>query len=517
VVIDKKGTILTNYHVVTSDDDYLGDPAPSAYQICLSESVTKEPDCFYYAKLIARDKDLDLALLQIENIPDLGKTKFFPYLNLNGSDTTNVGDSVKVIGYPDIGAETITISDGIISGKDNKYEKKWLKTDAVASFGNSGGATIDKNGNVVGITSAGHADLLGSLGYVLNITSINDWVTQNKIKTAEASFKDESLFNLSKKQLILKTSNKFINSNPGFSLEKPGDWQFVCTGEAGVSSDKKSDDEGGQISFDVSNYPYAIDVSNIMPEIKNQLWGAGASALTEVSKEEDLKIGGQPAKKILLSSMMGGDNNFYFIPYGRHLIGINYNYGKNDKDNEKIDNIIKSLVFTTPSAPTAEIKKFTYDKPKLNLDMVGAWQVMSKNSIGGPAIFLNKNFKDAAITLNFDNIDDNKKDISLADYFKIQKNQVNSINTMGSILDLNVKIIKSDLNYKINPTSPAMIRMEAETKKVSTDEILGRNATYYVKLADRYLEIDLQVLSPDKKVYDSALNEFDQIVKTLTY
>ena len=142
IIISSNGVILTNYHVVTLEDEFDEGEYQSVYQICLSTQIDKEPDCHYVAKLIAKNKDQDLALLKIEPISGLSTQTSFEYLSLATTDNTKVNDTVIVMGYPAIGGDTITITKGIVSGKDEKFNNKWIKTDAVLSFGSSGGAAL---------------------------------------------------------------------------------------------------------------------------------------------------------------------------------------------------------------------------------------------------------------------------------------------------------------------------------------------------------------------------------------
>ncbi|PIX92559.1 hypothetical protein COZ26_01160, partial [Candidatus Kuenenbacteria bacterium CG_4_10_14_3_um_filter_39_14] len=49
------------------------------------------------------------------------------------------------------------------------------------------GAAINSTGKVIGITSQAHSDLLGTLGYIINISSVTNWVNQNKNNTAQTN------------------------------------------------------------------------------------------------------------------------------------------------------------------------------------------------------------------------------------------------------------------------------------------------------------------------------------------
>jgi Do/DeqQ family serine protease len=135
VIVNADGTILTNYHVVEDAD-----------KITVSMADNKT----YPAKVLGTDQPSDLALVKID-------ASNLPYLNLGDSDRVRVGDIVLAIGNPlGIGQ---TVTSGIISAKgrqtglsDGSYED-FLQTDAPINRGNSGGALVNLNGELIGINS----------------------------------------------------------------------------------------------------------------------------------------------------------------------------------------------------------------------------------------------------------------------------------------------------------------------------------------------------------------------------
>jgi len=135
VVVDSNGTILTNNHVVEGAD---------RITVALSDNKT------YEAKVIGTDVPSDLAVIKIE-------ATNLPFLTLGNSDTVRVGDIVLAIGNPlGIGQ---SVTSGIISAKgrrtglsDGSFED-FLQTDAAINRGNSGGALVNLNGELIGINS----------------------------------------------------------------------------------------------------------------------------------------------------------------------------------------------------------------------------------------------------------------------------------------------------------------------------------------------------------------------------
>ena len=134
-IVDKKGFILTNNHVVEGAD----------------KIIVKLPDGREFeAKLVGADPGTDLAVVKIEG-DDL------PIAKLGNSDQIEVGESVIAIGNP-FGLEQ-TITAGIVSAKGRSalgvtaYED-FIQTDASINPGNSGGPLINLKGEVVGVNTA---------------------------------------------------------------------------------------------------------------------------------------------------------------------------------------------------------------------------------------------------------------------------------------------------------------------------------------------------------------------------
>ena len=134
-IIDKKGIVVTNNHVISGAED-----------IIVSVNGSKE----YKAKVIGTDPYMDLAVLEIES------DEKFETVSFGDSDKARVGDWVIAIGNPFGFGGTVT--SGIISSRNRdigltRYDD-FIQTDASINQGNSGGPLFDLNGNVIGINTA---------------------------------------------------------------------------------------------------------------------------------------------------------------------------------------------------------------------------------------------------------------------------------------------------------------------------------------------------------------------------
>ena len=147
VIVDGKGLIVTNNHVILGGSDI---------RVVLADRREFE------AKLLLADERTDLAVLKID--PDDEK---LPALTMGDSDDLEVGDLVLAIGNPFGVGQTVT--SGIVSAlartqvgiTDYQF---FIQTDAAINPGNSGGALIDLNGSLIGINTAIFSRSGGSIG-----------------------------------------------------------------------------------------------------------------------------------------------------------------------------------------------------------------------------------------------------------------------------------------------------------------------------------------------------------------
>src|SRR5882724_1813569 len=133
-IIDPKGYILTNYHVIDG-----------ATRITIGMQNGER----FRARVIGVDKDTDLAVLKIESDHEL------PVMKFGDSNAAQVGDWVLAIGSP-FGLDQ-TVTAGIISKKDRDTTtssfQRFLQTDAAINRGNSGGPLVNMHGEAIGVNS----------------------------------------------------------------------------------------------------------------------------------------------------------------------------------------------------------------------------------------------------------------------------------------------------------------------------------------------------------------------------
>jgi len=139
VIVDSKGYIITNAHVVEKADrirvKLMNDPATVTYD----------------ATVIGSDRETDLAVIKID------AKRTLPAAKVGNSESMQVGDWVLAIGSPFGLEETVTA--GIVSARGRnivpqRQFQSFIQTDAAINPGNSGGPLVNMNGEVIGINTA---------------------------------------------------------------------------------------------------------------------------------------------------------------------------------------------------------------------------------------------------------------------------------------------------------------------------------------------------------------------------
>jgi serine protease Do len=159
-IIDKKGYVVTNNHVIEDADQI---------------KVKVDDDMEFDAEVVGRDPNTDLALLKIESDKDL------PFLTMGNSDELKIGQWVVAIGSP-FGLER-TVTAGIVSAKgrvigSGPYDD-FIQTDASINPGNSGGPLLNMKGEVVGINTAIIASGTG-IGFAIPVNLAEGIIAQLK-------------------------------------------------------------------------------------------------------------------------------------------------------------------------------------------------------------------------------------------------------------------------------------------------------------------------------------------------
>ncbi|MGA9771929.1 MAG: trypsin-like peptidase domain-containing protein [Blastocatellia bacterium] len=154
VIVRSDGIIITNNHVIT--DRRTNSPYDEIFFAPSGDGVGAAQSKLSRLKTLSVDKEYDLALLGIEPEKTVSKPPLFPAVEIGDSKAVQLLDEIVIIGFPEKGGTTVTISEGVIEGKD--ILGNWIKTDARVIHGNSGGAAVDAEGKLIGIPTKVEAD-----------------------------------------------------------------------------------------------------------------------------------------------------------------------------------------------------------------------------------------------------------------------------------------------------------------------------------------------------------------------
>lgn len=196
VIISPDGYIVTNNHVIAEANEI---------------SITTNNNKTYLATLVGTDTKTDIALLKIE--PD----EEMPFITFGNSDNAKIGEWVLAIGNPFNLTSTVTA--GIISAKSRdltgNYEQSFIQTDAAVNPGNSGGALININGELIGINTAITSRTGSFIGYSFAVPSnitrkvINDIMEYGAVQNGILGVVGGSLNSEIAKQLNVEETEGF--------------------------------------------------------------------------------------------------------------------------------------------------------------------------------------------------------------------------------------------------------------------------------------------------------------------
>lgn len=171
VIISQDGYIVTNNHVIAN---------ATQLQVTLNNNQTFE------AELVGTDPNSDIALIKIDTEDKL------PYLAFGDSDNTKIGEWVLAVGNPFNLTSTVTA--GIVSAKarslDTRSNQSFIQTDAAVNPGNSGGALVNTNGDLIGINTAISSQTGSYVGYSFAVPSniakkvVNDIMEYGNVRKA---------------------------------------------------------------------------------------------------------------------------------------------------------------------------------------------------------------------------------------------------------------------------------------------------------------------------------------------
>jgi serine protease Do len=350
VIIDAaKGYVVTNNHVVDN---------ATKIQVSLSDGRKFE------AKVVGKDPRSDIALLQLQDPKNLTAIK------MADSDALRVGDYTVAIGNPYGLGETVT--SGIVSalgrsGLNIENYENFIQTDAAINRGNSGGALVNLNGELIGINTAILAPDGGNIGIgfaipsnmVKNLTA--QMVQYGQVKRGELGILGTELNSeLAKAMKVDAQRGAFVSQvMPNSSAAKAG----VKAGDVVVSMNGKAISSFAALRAEVGSMPVGSKLTlgllrdgkpvsvNLELQQSSQTQVDSATIFTGIEGAEMSNRSGKDEKGVIVNNVKGNSPAARIgLKKGDIIIGVNQQVVNNIAE-------LRKILDTKPSVMALNIQR----------------------------------------------------------------------------------------------------------------------------------------------------------------
>jgi hypothetical protein len=370
-MIDGKGHLLTNNHVV--DNGFGG--TLDGFVVCVSNSVNERPDCHYTASLVSRDIERDIALLRLDGTDIFGNSvdkDSFATLPLAYDYVPVSQEQVVAIGYPWVGADTITQTVGVVAGTQEYNDVTYVKTDALIAGGNSGGPLI-KDGEVIGVNTFG-LGYEGSIGFALLISEAQEFIETNIEYDAIPGFDLEVFHNYL--ATLEQINNGEMLEDDFFSLDL-GDGYRVTEyePESLVVSYQALPDQTNIQAFMMQRFrtptldtpekfKYYLEQYGLYSSSREKMKEVtvGGIQMYDIFEQTDPSEGLSYGYKIYVAQL--NNNEILFMT----IQTPTYNESLYQKAKEKLDSFLTTIEFSPSTAPSLQLDEVELQEPAVSFD-----------------------------------------------------------------------------------------------------------------------------------------------------
>lgn len=228
---DKKGHIITNFHIINKVDKAF---------VTITDREGKQKS--YIAKLTGIDPDIDLAILKID-----AQENELQVINYNSNAKTRIGNFAFVIGNPF--RHSMTFTTGIISSINREITSPTgmkicgvIQTDAAINPGNSGGPLLNSSGEIIGIVASSYGlGVSAGIGFAIPISSVLKSITD----IIETGYVQKALLGISNLEsnpsiVVSEKSGIPIITNGVLIIEVSTNSPAYTAGLQGITTDEKT-------------------------------------------------------------------------------------------------------------------------------------------------------------------------------------------------------------------------------------------------------------------------------------
>ena len=323
VIISPDGYIVTNNHVIAKATQLM---------------VTLNNNKTYEATVAGTDPVTDIALLKIEPEAPL------PYLAFGDSDNVKIGEWVLAVGNPFNLTSTVTA--GIVSAKARNLgrNQSFIQTDAAVNPGNSGGALVNTNGDLVGINTAITSQTGSYIGYSFAVPSnIARKVVQDLLEYGDVI---KGVIGI---QTILPNSDyarkNGLDQIEGVYVESVE--EASGADQAGLKSGdiiKQIDDIQIRKFADLTGYIASKSPGDIV-EVLLEREGESLNVPVEVRERQTLQV---PVLGLTVKNLSEADQDQFDTKHGVKIIGV--------PENSRMDGLVDKVILAVDGEEVRDIK-----------------------------------------------------------------------------------------------------------------------------------------------------------------